>query len=179
MSATEEFQQRVARIEGLVHQLDGTADPASRSNAKELIECLMELHAAGIERMLEIVVDSGASGVIDSLAGDELVSSLLVLYGLHPDDFQTRVERALEKARPALRERGAGLEVVTLTEASVHMKITGAGSKELESVVRQALSAGAPDALEVVIEVGKGRAAGSNFVPLGSLQATPRVLTSS
>ena len=177
MSVTQEFQDRVARIEGLVHKLESSGDPAARSSARELIQCLMELHGTGLERMLEIVASRGDAGVglIDSLAGDALVSSLLVLYGLHPDNFETRVMRALDKVRPILRERGAGVEALEVAESTVHVKITGAGSKELETAVREALFESAPDAVEVVIDGGKGRlsesgrAGGSNFVPLSSL----------
>jgi hypothetical protein len=106
MTATQEFQERVARIEGLVKKLENGADPASRSTARELIQSLMELHGAGLERILEIVATSGdaGQGLIDSVARDELVGSLLVLYGLHPDNFEARVLRALDKVRPALRE---------------------------------------------------------------------------
>jgi len=131
----------------------------------------MELHGAGLERILEIVASRGDAGVglIDSLGRDELVSSLLVLYGLHPDDFETRVIRGLDKVRPVLRERGAGVETLAVTESLVHVKITGAGSKELETAVRDALFESAPDAGEVVIDGGKVRAGGSNFVPLSSL----------
>jgi hypothetical protein len=181
MSVTQEFQDRVARIEGLVQKLESSGDPASRSGARELIQCLMELHGAGLERILEIMASGGdaAAGLIDSLARDALVSSLLVLYGLHPDHFETRVQRALDKVRPHLREHGAGLEALVVTESTVHIKITGGGPKELETAVREALFESAPDAVEVVIEGGKGHAAGSNFVPLASLQPSARVLTSS
>ena len=179
MSVTQEFQERVARIEGLVQKLEASADPASRSSARELIQCLMELHGTGLERILEIVAGGGdaGAGLIDSMARDQLVSSLLVLYGLHPDDFETRVMRALDKVRPVLRERGAGVEALTVSESMVRLKITGAGSKELETAVREALLESAPDAAEVIVEGAKGRASGSNFVPLSSLQASVRVPT--
>jgi hypothetical protein len=62
------------------------------------------------------------------------------------------------------------VEALTVTESVLRVKITGAGSKELEMVVREALFEHAPDAVEVIIEGGKGRAGGSNFVPLSSLQ---------
>jgi len=181
MGVTQEFQDRVGRIESLVQNIESNGDPATRSSARELIQCLMELHGTALERILEIVAGRGDAGLslIDSLAGDELVSSLLVLYGLHPDDFETRVMRALDKVRPVLRERGAGVEALQVTETLVRVKITGAGSKELETAVRSALSESAPDAAEVIVEGGKGRASGSNFVPLSSLQsAVPAPTTS-
>ena len=105
MGETQEFQERVGRIDALVHKLDSAADPALRATAKELVQSLMELHGAGIRRMLEIVFDDGENGsrIIESLGRDELVSSLLVLYDLHPDNFEARVQRAFEKVRPILR----------------------------------------------------------------------------
>ena len=68
-----------------------------RAAAKELVQLLMDLHGSGLERILEIVFQSGESGrrIIDELGEDPLVSGLLILYGLHPDDLQTRVERKL------------------------------------------------------------------------------------
>jgi len=180
MSVSQEFQDRVARVEGLVQKLESSADPATRSTARELIQCLMELHGTGLERILEMVAGRGEAGteLIDSMGRDELVGSLLVLYDLHPEDFETRVMRALDKVRPVLRERGAGVETIQVSESLVHVKITGAGSKELETAVREVLFECAPDAAEVVIEGGKGKASGQNFVPLSSL-VPARVLASS
>jgi hypothetical protein len=174
MSVTKDFQERIARIEGLVQKLENSGDPASRSSVRELIQSLMELHGAGLERILEMVAESGKAGIdlIDSLGRDELVSSLLVLYGLHPDDFETRVRRALDKVRPVLRESGAGLEDLVVSESTVHVQISGAGSKDLEKAVREALLESAPDAVEVIVEGGKVRAGGANFVPLTSLLAS-------
>ena len=47
--------------------------------------------------------------IIDRLGRDELVASLLVLYGLHPLDFETRVNQAVEKARAFLKPHAAEL----------------------------------------------------------------------
>ena len=109
MGDDKEFQKRVQKIGRLVHDLETIADPASRAAAKELVQLLMDLHGAGLERILEIVFQSGESGrsVIDELGQDPLVSSLLVLYGLHPDDLQTRVERKLKQIVSKLHKMGA------------------------------------------------------------------------
>ena len=54
--------------------------------------------------MLEIVYDAGRldDDVLAALADDELVASLLLVHGLHPDDLDERVERALDVVRPYL-----------------------------------------------------------------------------
>jgi len=71
------------------------------AEAKELVAGVMELHAAGVERVLEIVSRCGEAsrGILESLARDPLVGSLLILHGVHPDNIETRVRRTLETAR--------------------------------------------------------------------------------
>lgn len=172
MSATQEFQERAARIEGLVQKLEAAADPALRATARELVQCVMELHGTGLERILEIVSTArgAGAGLLETLGHDELVSSLLVLYSLHPEDFETRVRRGIDKARQALRKRGASLDVLTIDETLVRVQIIGAGTEDLQSVVRDALLETTPDASNVVIEGGKQQAHG--FVPLASIVAS-------
>jgi len=171
MGKTQDLQGRVARIDELVRKVEAACDPALRSDVRELIETLMDLHGAGLERILEILSNAGetAAGLIQSLSRDELISSLLVLYGIHPEDFESRVRRAVDNVRPQLRSQGARLELIAMAEGSVRVRIIGAASRDLEELVRAALFATAPDAAEVVIE---GTATnGSSFVPLESLRS--------
>ena len=67
-----DFQHRVQKIGGLVHDLETIADPASRVAAKELVQLLMDLHGTGLERILDIVFQSGDTGanIIDELGED-------------------------------------------------------------------------------------------------------------
>jgi len=64
----------------------------------------MELHGDCFDRMLQIIAreDTGQATIV-RLADDQLIGGLLLLYGLHPLDFATRVKSALEKVRPYLR----------------------------------------------------------------------------
>jgi hypothetical protein len=173
MGASQEFQERVARIDGLVRKVEAAGDPVLRSAARELIESLMELHGAGLERILEIISNAGeaGAGLVQIFAQDELVSSLLVLYGIHPEDFETRVRRGLDKVRPQLRAHGARLELLSIEDGAVTVRINGATSPEFEAAVRAVLLETAPDAVDVVIEGGKAAGNGSGFVPLASLRA--------
>jgi hypothetical protein len=121
MRDTKELKQQVGRIDALVQKLESSADPSTRGTALDLVQSLMEFHGAGLERILEIVSTTGGDAgaeLVQSLAHDELVSSLLVLYGLHPEDFEARVRRGLDKVRPLLRSRGAGLEVIAIAGGS-------------------------------------------------------------
>lgn len=173
MRDTQEFQEQVGRIDGLVRRLDSSPDPSLRGTARELVQSLMKLHGAGLERILEIVSSTGGDAravLVKSLAHDELVSSLLVLYGLHPEDFETRVRRGLDKLRPFLRSRGAAVELIALVGDQVRLKIEGPRSAEVQEAVREALLETAPDAADILIEGGVDRAPGSGFVPLTSLR---------
>ncbi len=101
----KDFQKRLQKIETLVQTIESAADPNVRASAIELMQSLMEINGAGIERMMEIVFDSSAKGgeIIDDFARDELIESLLLLYGLHPFSIETRILQALEKVRPYLQ----------------------------------------------------------------------------
>ncbi len=177
MRETQAFQEQIGRIEELVRNIDSAADPAMRATARELVQSVMDLHSAAIERILEIVVKTGEPGasIVRSLGADELVGSLLVLYDLHPEDFATRVHRGIEKARQILTRRAASIQVLSIGDGIVHLKIDtnghncGSTAAELQSIVRGALFEAAPDAAEIIIEPAQNESA-SGFVPLDSLQ---------
>jgi flagellar biosynthesis/type III secretory pathway protein FliH len=179
MTQGEEFQEQIGRIEGLVQEIESSADPALRATAKELVQSVLALHRAGIERILEMVCRAGEAGatIVGSLATDDLVSSLLVLYDLHPEDFSTRVRRGVENAQQRLSRHGAALAVLALGNQTVHLRIEASGhtcastTAQLESVVRGALLETAPDATEVLIDSALEQQA-SGFVPLDSLRLT-------
>jgi hypothetical protein len=179
MSDSQGLHERVARIDGLVQQLDSTADPASRAAAKELVQSLMDLHGGAIERMLEIILKAGETGesIIKKLGRDELVSSLLVLYELHPEDFETRVRRGLEKVHRFASSRNASIEVLAISSGTVHVRIDvsgghscGSTTRDIQSAIREALFETAPDAVDVVIDGVQEDTNASGFVPLTSLQ---------
>lgn len=152
--------ERIRRIEELVRRLDDIPDKASRDSAQALMEAILELHGAGLERMMDIVFDAGDSGkaAIRKFAGDGLVASLLVLHGLHPDDLETRVVHALAKVH-------GSAELLGVFEGVVRVRLTGSGCGLKESV-QAALWDAAPDAAEIVIEEP---APVSGFVPLASI----------
>jgi hypothetical protein len=177
MNDMQTFQEQIGRIEQLVQEIESTADPAVKATAKELVQSVMDLHAAAMERIVEVVTKIGepGAGILRSLSHDELVGSLLVLYGLHPEDFATRVERGVEKAQQILARRGAGVRVLVVEDATVRLHIDtnghncGSSRGEFESIIRGALFETAPDAAEIIIEPAQSESA-SGFVPLDSLQ---------
>jgi Fe-S cluster biogenesis protein NfuA/nitrite reductase/ring-hydroxylating ferredoxin subunit len=181
MSEHKDVQRRIESIEGLVREIENVSDPAVQSLSKQLVQSLMDLHGMGLERMLEITHHSGASGqkIIDEMGRDQLVSSLLLLYGLHPSDLESRVVQALEKSRPYLRSHGGNVELVSVSESgAVMLKLQGSchscpsSAITLQSTVEQAIYDAAPDVTSIVVEGVLAEAATvSGFVPLANLAA--------
>lgn len=179
MAHGADLQKQIQRIGQIVEQLESTTDPSVRAIGKELLESLMALHGAAIERILELVSETGEAGdtILRKCAGDELVSSLLLLYGLHPDDLPTRVKRALEKSRPYLQSHAASAELESLSDDGrvfVRLEIKSSGcspsAASVKSTLEAALQDAAPDAAAIVVlEVGAALTQ-SGFVSLAQLQ---------
>jgi hypothetical protein len=151
------FQERIGRIETLVAELEAVADPVVKASAKELVAAVMDLNAAAFERVVQVAARYGDAGsrLMDGLIRDEAVSSLLILYGLHPQDFETRVRGALKNFE--------GVSVISIEDGRVILRM--ALQERSESALRQAVSVAAPDLTELIIE-GTGQ---SGFVPLAAL----------
>jgi Fe-S cluster biogenesis protein NfuA len=178
MAQDAPFQKRVQRIGEMVEQLELCADPNVRAMAKELLESLMALHGTALERILELAGKSGEPGeaLIREYGRDDLVSSLLVLYGLHPDNLQARVTRALEKTRAYLESHAAAAELVSVSEDGVvklqlQVKSGGCGSSAaaVKSTIEAAVQDAAPDAASIVIEETGASLMQSGFVSVAQL----------
>ena len=109
-----EFRNRIERVEALIHEVERFPDAEVRARTQELLRTVIELHGAALERILEKLAEAGGTGLalIDALADDDLVGSILLLHGLHPLDLETRVRQALDKVRPLLRSHGGNVELL-------------------------------------------------------------------
>ena len=89
---------------------------------------------------------------------NDLVSSMLLLHNLHPDDLETRVLRGIEKARPYLKSHGGDVELAAVRDGIVHLRLHGtcgscpSSSLTLKNAVEDALFEVAPDIVEIVSE---------------------------
>src|SRR4029077_5843129 len=162
----------------LAADLDNIEDARLWSSAKDLFHLLMELHGSGLEKIMETIFTAGAPGVamIDSLSREPLVSSLLVLHGLHPDDFETRVTSAIEALRPKLRKQEAEIELLGVREAQSEGRLRvrssahacGSTTNALRTSVEEAIYEAAPEVGSLVIE-GLEEKSASGFVALEQL----------
>ncbi len=178
MTEPQDFQKRMKRIETLVEGIQTAADPALRGRTVELVELLMDLHGAGLERLLTILADTGEPGLalIDQLAADPLVASLMLLYGLHPDDLETRVGRALEKVRPYLKSHGGNVQLLAIEENALRLRLEGSchgcpsSAMTLKLAIEEALHEFAPDATEIIVEGVVPERSPAAFMPLSKIQ---------
>lgn len=171
---TREFQGRLARIEELIHAIDAIADEGTRAQARELIEALLDLQGAGLERLMEMIYDSGPSGqaMIDELGRDELVSSLLLVHGLHPLDLETRVRNAIEAVRPRLAQHSGSVELLGVSPVGeVKLRLEGnchgcpSSRLTLKFTIEEAIYAAAPDVTSLEVEGAAEPLNGANGVP--------------
>jgi len=177
-----DFQDDMQRIGGLVQQIDSIADPAVRAVTKDLVQSLMDLHGAALEKALDIVAEAGEPGmdIIGRLGRDSLVSSVLILYGLHPEDLETRVAKAVDRIRPQLRKQGCEVELLGVNEGAIRLRVQtgsrtcGSTAKTVQATLEGAVYDAAPDMSSLVIE-GFEEKPSSGFVSLDKLSGSLNV----
>ena len=176
MANDGEFHEQVRQLGRLVAQFEQLPDSAAKTAGKELLQLLMDVHGRGLERAIEIVFDAGnfAPGIIDKLGQDPIVGNLLLLYSLHPDELETRVNKAVERMRPRLRKLSCTVELERVQESSVRVRLTtsghncGSSAGDLRSIVENGMYEFAPDVTSLEI-VGWEEPRPAGFVSLESL----------
>jgi Fe-S cluster biogenesis protein NfuA len=159
MAAQPNLRAAGDRIEQLVDELRATAEPRTCDRAEELLRLVTELYGAGLARVVELA-GTTAPGVVDALVADDLVGSLLLVHGLHPDSLARRVEAALAQVRPLLSSHGGDVELLELDEAAGAVRLRLLGSCDgcpssavtLQSAVEGAIVAAAPEIVRIDVE---------------------------
>jgi Fe-S cluster biogenesis protein NfuA/nitrite reductase/ring-hydroxylating ferredoxin subunit len=145
------LQERVARMETLLEQIEALKDPHARSKAAEVVGVLLDLYGDGLARMMDLVYETGNDKAFESFAGDELVSHLLLLHGLHPLDVETRVVQALEEVRPYLQSHGGNVEFLRVENGVARLRMQGScdgcpsSAMTLKLAIEEAVLKAAPD----------------------------------
>jgi Fe-S cluster biogenesis protein NfuA/nitrite reductase/ring-hydroxylating ferredoxin subunit len=173
------------RIDALIESIaGGGAGPAnptrSRERAEDLVRAVTDLYGAGLERLMDIVYDSGRldEELLGLLAEDDLVASLLLVHGLHPHDVPTRVENALESVRPYLGSHGGDVELLEVSdEGAVRLRLLGScdgcpsSSVTLELAVQDAIEAAAPEVTSIEVESPPSQKGAETLIPVDSLRS--------
>jgi Fe-S cluster biogenesis protein NfuA len=155
----EQLADCVQRIDSLIADIEKVPDPAVREQAQDVVRCVLDYHALALARLLNLVQGfDGSRHVVEHLAEDELVASLLLLHGLHPADLETRVKGALERVRPFLQSHGGNVELVAVVEGAVHLRLEGSchgcpsSAATLKSRIEQAIYEAAPEVAAIQVD---------------------------
>jgi Fe-S cluster biogenesis protein NfuA len=158
MSGENQLQQLSAQIEDLVRKVEAISDPAVKANATALIQSLLDVHARAFERVVEIVLQQKDLGltVLNHFAADELIGSLLLLYRLHPDALDVRLNKAIAAVRKAAALQGADVELIGVEEEVVRIRLSGAvhgcTSTQLQQLIEDAIYEAVPEISAVHVE---------------------------
>jgi hypothetical protein len=180
-----EFQEQVRQLGQLMTQFDQMPENPQKTACKQLLQLLMDVHGAGLDRMMEIVFENDAAGpaIIDKLGQDSITSALLLLYSLHPDDLETRVNRAVERMRARLRKVSYGVDLARIDEGAVEIRVTSSGhtcgstAKDVRAVVEEGVYELAPDVTSLEIR-GLEEPPNAGFVALESLMGHSLIASS-
>jgi Fe-S cluster biogenesis protein NfuA len=149
-----EFQARLQRLDTQLHEVERWTDPAAQAQMRAIVQTILDLHAAGLERML----DRLDATVLDACAGDDVVAGMLLLHGLHPLDMEARVRQALEEVRPALRGHGGNVELLGVRDGIVRLRLEGnchscpSSAATMQQTIEEAICGKAPEVMSVEVE---------------------------
>ncbi|HZS40083.1 MAG TPA: NifU family protein [Polyangia bacterium] len=151
MSAADgEVGRRLRELETLVGEVERLGDAAARDKTRAIVRAVLDLHAAGLERLFAVVATRGEPierAILDGCAADPLVASLLLLHGLHPLGLEARVRAALDELRAAPGD----VELIGIADGVVRVRVASAA---LRTSVEAALVEAAPDAAAIELEGG-------------------------
>jgi Fe-S cluster biogenesis protein NfuA len=155
-----EFQSQLQRLDALLREVEESADPAAAARTREIVQAVLDLHGTGLERLLGHLAEAGEAGaaILEACTGDDVISGLLLLHGLHPMDLDTRVRRALEQVRPALKSHGGNVELLDVRDGAVHLRLEGnchgcpSSAATMKMTIEEAIYANAPEVTSIEVQ---------------------------
>jgi Fe-S cluster biogenesis protein NfuA len=158
----KEFRAELQRLDSLVQGVERFTDPGAQTQTRALVRALLDLHGAGLARLLDHLAEAGEAGraVLDACARDDVVGGLLLLHGLHPLDVEARVRQALDEVRPYLRSHGGNVELLDVSDGVVRLRLQGSchscpsSAVTMKQTVEEAILGKAPEVTVVQVEGG-------------------------
>jgi Fe-S cluster biogenesis protein NfuA/nitrite reductase/ring-hydroxylating ferredoxin subunit len=141
------------RIQQLTGEVDALEDVRARTLAQELLATVIAMYGDGLARIMATIAGAREAGetIIDELAQDGAVASLLLIHDLYPVSLEDRVREALDTVRPYMESHGGNVELVSLLDGVATLDLQGscngcsASRATLELAIKQALDEHAPD----------------------------------
>jgi Fe-S cluster biogenesis protein NfuA/nitrite reductase/ring-hydroxylating ferredoxin subunit len=148
------------RVEELLNALRSGAVGDAGPAAEELVRLLVGLYGDGLSHIVATLREQGAPGLamLDKLAEDPLVESLLLLHDLHPLDVDARIQRALDRVRPYLGSHAGGVEYLGTADGVARLRLEGSchgcpsSTATVQLAIEGAVQDAAPEVTEVVVE---------------------------
>ena len=146
-------------IERKLEELQARLDPRAFDQAVEMLQLVSELYGNGLARVMELA-ELHSPELVDRITADELLASLLVAHGLHPDDIHVRISRALDGVRPFLAGHGGDVELLDIDEhvGAVRLRLIGScdgcpsSAITLRTTVERAILESAPEVVIIDVE---------------------------
>ena len=162
------------RVQSLSDAVDALDDPRARELAHELVGAVVAMYGDGLCRImatLEAARDAGAA-ILDELAQDGAVASLLLIHDLYPVSLHDRVVEALDSVRPYMESHGGDVELRGIEHGVARLSLQGschgcaASRSTLELAIKQALDEHAPDLVGLEVEGVDGAPPGEDERPV-------------
>ncbi len=152
-----ELLDRVQELSALVDELP---DPRARELTQELVSVIIAMYGDGLGRIMATIEGAREAGatILDELAQDGVVASLLLIHDLYPVPLHDRVMEALDTVRPYMESHGGNVELVSLHDGVAKLLLQGscngcsASRATLELAIKQALDEHAPDLAGLEVE---------------------------
>ena len=167
----QQTRAQVERVEILLEQVEALPDPHARDLATELVQALLDMYGEALARMV------GRVGEPAALLEDELVSHLLMLHEIHPVPLEARVRGALAEVRPYLESHGGNVQLVSVTDGVVLLRMEGSCSgcpsstMTLKLAIEDAIHKAAPDVVSIEAEGATAPAPSPTLIELSPLGA--------
>ncbi len=147
------------RIEVLVDELAAETDPRVFDKTQELLRLVTELYGGALARAIDVASDVDDTA-LRRFADDELIGSLLMVHGLHPDSLEVRLERALASVRPTLAAHDGDVELLDVDPdaGAVLLRLLGScdgcpsSAITLRTAVETAITEAAPEIVIIDVE---------------------------
>lgn len=178
-----EVRQLVVQADFLLNKVDSLEEGETKSLALETIQVLFELYGEGLRRLVDQAVASNATRLLDGYKQDELISHLLLMHDLHPDDVETRIQQALDEVRPYMESHGGNVELLDVEAGVAHLRLVGsckgcaASATTMKLAVEKAIHKFAPELVRIEAEgaVEPPLHQREGFVPVTALGTAGRV----
>ncbi len=124
------YQEVLGRIGELAEELTQHPDPRVVDQVSELLDWVDAFHRDGLGRLVEMIRSWRGEIFLESVSADDVVGTFLAAYGLGEGvetaaEATAAVEAALLQVRPLVESHGGDIEVITVVDGVVSVRMKG------------------------------------------------------